>query len=129
MKQINRLRAIHICSEYVDGECSTNATEIIHRFLKNIPSIIEKLTCKSKGCRSKTADIFWPMLDLNEIEFDGNMEHLERALIEHFPAVNLCQKCRQPCDKVVRTGGDHLMIKVTLQIITQYRIMNLYTFF
>lgn len=125
MKQINKSRATLICSEYVEGECSTNASEVIHRFLKNIPSINAKLTCNRKGCFSKNGQIFhWPMLELNAANFDGNMEHLENTILYHLPTENLCRKCRKPCDKVARTGGDHLLIKVTLQTITQYRIMN-----
>lgn len=115
MKQINKLRATLICKEYVNGECSTNPTDIIHLFLKNVPSIIEKPTCKHKGCTSNCTEFILPMITLKETEFDGNMENLEKALIEHFPIENLCRKCRRLCHTFERTCGDHIFIEVTLQ--------------
>lgn len=53
MKQLNKLRATLICSEYLDGKCSTMITDVLSRFLKDIPSMIEKGGCKKKGCASK----------------------------------------------------------------------------
>lgn len=49
MKQINKQRAVLICSEYANGECSTDVKEVIHRFLKNTASIIERSNCTRKG--------------------------------------------------------------------------------
>lgn len=49
MKQLNKLRATLIYNEYGDGNCSTECSEVMKRFLKDCPSIIERRQCKTKG--------------------------------------------------------------------------------
>lgn len=116
MKQVNRLRAILIHSEYKSGDCSIVATDIMRRYLKDFPSVIEKGTCKKKGCASKTFEFNLPIVGLNEEELDGKIINLEKAVMANFPTENICRKCRQPYHTYERTCGDHLFIEVVLHI-------------
>lgn len=112
MKQINSQRAKLVCSEYPDGNCSMEPTDVVQRYLKNCPSIIEKSKCKNKGCASKIHELNLPVLQINESEFKGNFENLASALMLQFPEENLCRKCRKPCHSFERIIGHHLFIEV-----------------
>lgn len=116
MKQLNNLRAKLICSEYKDGDCSIVATDVIRRYMTESPSIIERGTCKRKGCATRNTDKIIPIIGLNEIEFDANIENLERAIVANFPSENLCRKCYQPYDTFERILGNHLFIEVLLHV-------------
>lgn len=69
MKQLNKLRAELIYGEYKTGDCSIVVSDIMRRYLKDFPSIIEKHTCKSKGCGSKNTDQNFQIITLSEFEF------------------------------------------------------------
>lgn len=112
MKQVNKQRATLIYNEYKNGECSTLVSDVMRRFLKNFPSIIEEGVCKRKGCASRSFNHNVPVLEINETEFNGNMANLEKAVMTNFPTENLCQKCRQKYHRFERTCGDHLFIEV-----------------
>lgn len=112
MKQINKLRAKLVCSEYTDGNCSMEVKDVLQRFLKNCPSIIEKGQCQQKGCISKNHDFHFPVLEMNEFEFNGSFNNLVQAVMLNFPDEHLCRKCRKPFDRFERISGHHLFIEV-----------------
>lgn len=112
MKQVNKQRATLICNEYANGECTIDVKEVIQRFLKNTPSIIEQSKCKSKGCASKTADFLVSVLTLDKTAFNNNLSNLEKAIIADFPKEPICRKCRQRYQFFVRIPGSQLFIEV-----------------
>lgn len=121
MKQLNNLRAQLIYNEYNDGDCSIVATDVIRRYMTDAPSIIERGTCKTKGCSIKNTrntrnttntDKTVPVVGLNEIEFDASMENLEKSIVANFPTENFCRKCFQPYDTFERIFGNHFFINV-----------------
>lgn len=116
MKQVNKLRAELIYSEYKGGNCSIVVTDIMRRYLKDCPSITESGLCNKKGCCSKSFEFKIPTVALNEEEFDGKLTNLEKAITTNFPATNLCRKCREPYSTFERTFNEHLFIEVFLLI-------------
>lgn len=120
MKKMNKLRAELICSEYTDGICSIAVTDILQRFLKNCPSIIERGQCRQKGCTSRNHDFNLPVLGMNEVEFNGNFINLVKAVISNFPNENKCRKCRKPYHSFERICGHHLFIEVILRNFLEY---------
>lgn len=116
MKQLNKLRAKMIYTEYGNGNCSIECSDILKRYLKNCPSIIEKRKCKHKGCLSRNADFLVPLLGVDANEFSGNIANLERAVMANFTYGNSCSKCRQPYHSFERTCGHHLFIQVIFEL-------------
>lgn len=120
MKQLNRLRAILIYNEYKSGNCSIVLTDILTRFLKDSPSMIERGDCKRKGCCSKITHFHLAALEMKDDVFDGKMENLVKAATEFFSIDNPCHKCRHPYDSFERLLGNHLFIEVELLTTKQY---------
>lgn len=113
MKQLNKLRATLICSEYLDGKCSTMITDVLSRFLKDIPSMIEKGVCKKKGCASKNSECRMASLEIDESTFDANLTNLEQAVSINLECLPKCRKCRNTYNNFERTPGSHLFIEVS----------------
>lgn len=127
MKQVNKLRANLIYSEFKSGDCSISAIDIIQRYLKDFPSITVTGACKRKGCASRKSDVNFPIIELDEIQFDAKIENLEKAVMANFPPGNTCNKCRRSISTFERICGHHLFIQVVhytkklLQIDLMYR--------
>lgn len=123
MKQINKLRTSLILSEYEDGNCSMEITDVLQRFLKNCPSTIERGQCKRKGCKSINHDFNVPVLGMDHFEFNDSLKNLVPAVMSNFPDTNLCRKCRHPYESFVRISGHHLFIEVIFTFFGMFQII------
>lgn len=113
MKDLNKKRAQLIFNAYGSGNCTIVVTDILKRFLGDLPSMIEYRTCKRKGCPKDTAYNI-PVLGIHIKEFDNDMNNLQKAVIANLPTEVLCQKCQNPCTYYDRKCDHHLFIEVIL---------------
>lgn len=111
---MNKLRAELIYKEYGNGECDILAVNILERFLKGHPSITETTACKNKGCVTKNRELKLAVLTICGIEFDNNLNNLQKAVLATLPEESICQKCRKPCESLQRECGQHLFIEVLM---------------
>lgn len=88
-------------------------TDVLTRFLKDSPSMIEKGVCKRKGCASINPICHLPTLEIDESVFEADLANLEEAVSFNLPDYNLCRKCKRGYDSFERTSGSHLFLEVT----------------
>lgn len=112
MRTINKKRAELVYNEHRSSDCAVVVTDIIQRFLKNLPSYIETGACLRKGCLSAKRESNHPLITLNNEVFDHNFNNLAQAILTNFPSATRCSKCRQPLTNCERTFGDSIFIEV-----------------
>lgn len=104
MLTINRLRA-SILSTYVSGNAATVISSIVRNYLKDEPSYRETI-CSAHCNKIKS----FPVVVLNE-SFDNNFANLSRAIVENFPHITKCSRCRKETT-FQRTFNEHVFIEV-----------------
>lgn len=112
MKAINNLRAKLIHSQYGSGNSSIVVTDVLKAFMKTCPSCNEIGECDRKGCKSKKYEHSIPVLSIDSNIFNNDLANLVPAIMNSFPDVSKCKKCRTPYTKFERKAGPHLFVEV-----------------
>lgn len=110
MTNVNKLRALFLQKIFNQKNCAIVASEMIKLILPEFPSYMEKLSCKSKKCKTTTEKMF-PILLVNSAVFDKRMGNLKSAVLASFPETDQCKKCSKPIE-ANRDFGRHLFIEV-----------------